>query len=112
MGGAAPECCSAFGVESIGWRSACVALGVGGFDRRWGGGGEQSWWFLGVGGALGGSVRTDNVLVEAPSRVQARCGGGHFSGLGCRRMVGWRGDDGPVPLGGSGRHEWPKADLR
>ena len=66
---------------------------------------KQSWWLLGVSGALGGGVRLGDVLVEAPSRVQAWRGGSDFGGLGCRWMVGRRGDDGPVPIGGSEQHE-------
>ncbi len=111
VGAAAQECGSALGSATIRWRSACVALGVGGLDRRWGGGGEQSRWRLGLGGAVDGGVRSDDAVVEAPSRVQAGRGGGHGRGLGRRRMVGWRGDDGPVPVRGFGPHEWPKADL-
>ena len=94
----APGSCVPLGVVTLGSRP----LGVGGVDRRRGGGGEQSWWFPGVGGAAGGGVCPSDAVVEAPSRVPTRRCGGYFGGLGCRRMVGRRGDDSPVPIGGFG----------
>ena len=71
-----------------GGRSARVAVGVGGVDRRWGRGGEQSRWLLGLGRAVGGGVGADDALVQAPSWVQAGRVSSYLGDLGCGRVVG------------------------